>query len=356
MARSKGFQGIVGRKKASTWGTAVAAGSGDGVRVLSLVPDAATDALDDRAITGRVTMTKQYTGNRNVKVTMVTNLRYEGNTRDLAQVFGVAGVPSTVDTTGKKHVGKIADQIDGIFNTLAFEFLKDTKVAELPTVKWTKATIRGEIGGEMELQLEGIGFDYTEGSATNTTTTIDTITVPANNEIALFKHLVMRLNAQGGGALGSGDVRHISKIEIVIERMQKPVFSSEFGDKTAQPIESDFMKVTGSFTFPETKDTSPGGGQGLMSEQMTLTRYKMDINITSPNLAGSATSFFAWVFYLPDIQLQMQKGQITGPEGPEQQVNFEAHSVLAIPTGFPAGYVDAIDYENVNQDGSDALA
>lgn len=357
MARSKGFQGIVARRRATTWGTAVAGGAGHGIRVLNYDPGADLEAVDDRSISGRVTMPKQYQGNRAVGPSMSTYLRYEGNTIDLALLLGTAGVPTTVDTTAKKHVLKIADQIDGIFATHAYEFLKDTKVGEVPSVKSQRVTIRGDSDSKiLTIECAYIGDDWKDNSGVNTTTTIDTVTVPTNNECALFKQLVMRLNAQGGAGLGSSDARHISKFELVIERNFRRVVSTEFGDKTSQPIESDFMKVSGSFNFPEVKDTSPGGGQALMNEQMTLTRYKADITITSPNLAGAATQAFQYVIYLPDLQLRMGKGAIPGPEGPEQMVNFEAHSVLAIPTGFPAGYIDAVTIENYNQDANDPLA
>src|SRR5262245_14243762 len=136
MPRSKGFQGIVAREKGTTWGVATAAGSGDAIEVISCVPSGGLELIDDRQITGRVTQRRANAGIKQLTLTLMTALRYEGNGREIAYVLGTAGVPSTVDTTGKKHTFKIKDSLDGVFNTLAYENLKDTKVEECKSAKW----------------------------------------------------------------------------------------------------------------------------------------------------------------------------------------------------------------------------
>ena len=76
MARAKGFQGIVGRKKAATWGTAVAAGAGDGIEVTSCMIDGSTELIEDMQITGSVTQREAQAGNRASNVTLNTAFHF----------------------------------------------------------------------------------------------------------------------------------------------------------------------------------------------------------------------------------------------------------------------------------------
>src|SRR3990172_9315179 len=147
MARAKGFQGIVGRKKGATWGTATVPAALDGIEVVSLVPSGGAAMIEDNQITGRVTQREASAGLRNITVVLQTALRYEGNGREIAYVS-----------------------------------IKDTKVEELPSVKWNKLKISGKAGERIEIEVSGICRDWTDASASNTTTTIDSITLPANRE------------------------------------------------------------------------------------------------------------------------------------------------------------------------------
>lgn len=356
MARAKGFQGIVGRKKAATWGTAVEVGAGDGIEVLSCTPDGSTQPIEDMQITGRVTQRESSPGNRNVTAALATALRYEGNEHDIAMVMGTAGVPTTVDASAYQHALRIADQLDGLFATLAYELVKDTKVIEIPGVKWNQLTVRGRANERIQLELSGIGFDYEDASSINTTTTIDNVTLPSNREYALMSQVVASLNDQDGADFGAGDVRYITGFEIQVARALEGRVSTQFGDKPDEPIETGFAKVTGSIEFPAVQDGSPGGNLAFIADQMALTRKKAKLAITSPNLAGAATQYFQHVLWLPNLQFGEGKPGIGGPEGPTWSLPFMAYHVPTIPTGFPAGYVDALTWEAFSQLATDPLA
>lgn len=353
--RAKGFQGLVMVKKGTTWGTAVAGGAGDGLRVLSLETPGNTELIEDRSI-GSVAQLHGYGGNRTVDVTLVTNLRYEGNGRLIAGVLGTAGVPTTIDVSAKQHDYKVAEQIDGIFWALAYELVKDTKVIEVPSVKWNRLVLRARAGQACELELSGIGFDWKDDSAVNTTTTIDTVTTPTADEQALFKQAVLLANAQGGAALaGPGDGVFLASFEVTIERSLERRITTEFGDKTIQPIESDFCKVSGSLEFGEARDGT-GGNLAFMAEQMAATRKKAKLNITSPNLAGAATQKYEHVLWLPNVQFGAGKPGIPGPQGQTWTLPFQAWRVTAIPTGFPTGFTGPVSWQNFNVDAADPLA
>jgi hypothetical protein len=362
VARAKGFQGICGRKKGVTWGTAVAVGAGDGIEVLTLVPSGGTAMIEDRQLTGRVSQREASPGLRNVTVTMTTGLRYEGNGRDIAQVMGLAGVPATVDTSGRRHAFKVKDDVDDIFETLAYESIKDVKVEELPSVKWNRIVVRGRAGERVEIEVSGIASDWKDDSAVNTTATIDTVTMPSNREFAQFAQAVLLMNAQGGADFTPAtDYLEVASFEITIERALEARFgtgaAAGAADRTLEPIPpaDGFFMVSGTFEFPTLRD-GVGGNAAFLAEQMALTRKKATLTITSPNLAGSATEFFKHKLWLPNLQFGEAKVGIPGPGGPTWSIPFKAWHVTTIPTGFTAGYVDALTWENVNQDAVDPLA
>ena len=354
MARAKGFQGIVGRIKAATWGTAVECAALSGIEVTSCVIDGNTQAIEDEQITGVVTQQHADPGNRETSVSLATALRYEGNQFDVAMLMGTAGVPATVDTDARNHVLMINNDIEAIFGTLAYELIKDTMVVECPGVKWKNATFRGRSGERIGLEMAGDGFDFEPASAVNTTTTIDTVTLPTIREYALMSQAVLELNDQNGADF-SGDEVYITGFELTIDRPLRATVSTQFGDKPDNPIESGRAKVSGSFEFPAVQ-SGTGGNSDFIADQLALTRKKAKLTITSPNLAGAATQYYQWVFWLPDLTFGDGKPGIIGPEGPTWSVPFSAWSVTTIPTGFTAGYIGAVVIENFNKETADPLA
>lgn len=358
MAKAKGYQGIVALKKATTWGTAVACGALDGLEVLTVGVTANRGIIPDMSITGMVSHRQGDMGNIVVGGDIVLPMRYEGIGRLLAAVLGTAGAPSTVDTSAKKHVFKIAPSVDGIFWTLAYEILKDTTIFEFDSVKITGFSIKATIPGRIELTVHTIGRAFTDASAINTTTTIDTVTQSANLEIAQARQLVVRLNAQTGGALGASDAAYLTAFELNVERPLEADFTTEGGDKSSEPMPPSggdpFLKVTGNLTFSQYQ-TSTGGNNAFVLEQYNRTLKKMDVTLTGDNLAGAASQKYQFVLYLPMLVFGDGKPTLSaGALG--WSIPFESHHVTAIPTGFPAGYTDAITVEQYNQKAADELA
>lgn len=358
MARAKGYQGIVGIRKAGTWGTAVAAGAGHGVWATNVGVVANRGLIPQKSITGRSTQLTADKGNLDVGGPLTFPMRYEGLGLGIASLLGLAGVPATVDTTARRHVFKIGDSTDGIFWSLAYEVLKDALIYEFNTLKAIGLTVRWSIPGHVELEIRTIGHDFTDASAINTTTTIDTVTMPANAEIAQARQCVVLMNAQGGAGLAGGDAVICTGGEITIERPLQALFTSEFGDRSSEPElpagDDAFVKVTGSLSFSNLQ-SGTGGNSTFVMEQATRTRKKAIITFTGDNLAGAATQKYEHKFWLPDILFGegkpvLQAGALAW------QLPFTGHHVTAIPTGFTAGYVDAVTWENVNQIGTDVLA
>src|SRR5262245_21518471 len=107
MSIIKGVQAVAGFKKATTWGTAVALGAGNGIGLTSESISADVQLIEDEQLEGSAQQRAGEAGNRAFSGELVTGARYEGLEYMLAQVFGTAGTPVTLDTSAKKHTFKL---------------------------------------------------------------------------------------------------------------------------------------------------------------------------------------------------------------------------------------------------------
>lgn len=355
MARAKGFQGIVGWAPGTTWGTAVAAAALRGIEVKDLSVVGNRALIPDAQMTGRATARASRKGDLKVEGSLMTDLRYEGLEPLIANVLGTAGAPTTSDTSGKKHVFVLKDDLDGVFGTLAYELLKDTTVVEIPSAKIVGLTIKCAAGQSPEVEFRFVGNDYKTDSAVNTTTTIDTVTYPANREFAAFAQSVLRMNAASGGALAGSDAIFISSWEISIDRGLEGAVTTQFGDKIGEPRPTGPTKITGTIEFADLQDGT-GGNLAFIADQLAATPKKLDLTITSPTLCGSATQYYQHVLYLPCVQFGDGKPAINSWGALTWSAPFEAFHAPAVPTGFPATYDEAITWEVYSQRATDALA
>jgi hypothetical protein len=269
--------------------------------------------------------------------------------------MGTAGAPSTVDTTAKQHVLKIKADQDGIFSTLAYEYLKDTKVGEVPGLKWNKLKISGKQGERLMLEASGIGDTWTDASASNTTTTIDSITLPSNREYATFAQVAFKLNDQSAGSLAATPI-YIQGFSLELERPSESSITTERGNKSSEPIATGFMTGKLTLDFAVAQDGT-GGNVLFLAEQIAGTAKKAKIEITSTTLAGASTQFFQWLIWMPYVQfLPVAKPGPTQPGAISWSQEAELHHVGTIPTGFTAAYTDMVTIDIFSQKSADALA
>jgi hypothetical protein len=359
MARSKGHQGIFGFRPGVTWGTAAACGAGHGVRVSALMTPGNQTFGDDPTLTGRITRRPSLKHHRIVDVTLKGVLSYEGWGPLIAHLMGTAGAPTTVDTSGKQHVFVLKDDLDGIFGVIAYELTKDSKVVEVPSVKWHRLVLRGDQSKpEIEIELQGIGFDYVEDSATNTTTTIDTITYPANADtnVALFSQGTWLRNNQttGAGNLASSPL-YMAGWEITIERAIERRVTTRHGFKTDEPIATGFASVKGVWKFSLHEDGT-GGSAALTALQLAGTEQKAKLTLLGSSLAGAATVYFSHVLWFPRIRLLEGKPNVDGPGSPTWDQPWESFHAASTPGDFTSGYTGAVTWEEYSQRSGDALA
>jgi len=179
MERGKGHQSIVAFKGGgSTWGAAVECAALSGFYAEKWKAAGGPVVVADKSITGSYVDRISTVVAKRATMMFEGPLAYSGFERPVGNFFGGAGgTPATVDTSAYQHVFKFADR-DAKFGTFAYESVKDTVVTENPSAQFTKLKLSGKSEDVFRISMEGLGDDVKIDSSVNTTTTIDTVTVP----------------------------------------------------------------------------------------------------------------------------------------------------------------------------------
>jgi hypothetical protein len=116
-------------------------------------------------------------------------------------------------TSAYLHVLDLRAKSAGLFGTYATE--KHDKIHVVPSAKPYKLTFTID-AGLLKVTADFKGNNVIDNSAT--VTSLSSVTPPDKHNRALFRQLVLRMNAQSGGALGSGDEFKVKTITIEMER------------------------------------------------------------------------------------------------------------------------------------------
>lgn len=361
----KGFQSIAALKKASAWGTPVACGSLDGFLYNSIGGKPARDVIEDMSMgAGRRTAFQGYAGNYKLAPTVNMDLRYGGYNvkRWIAGILGAAGSPATADTSGKKHTLSMSADLAGIFFTLAYELEKDTEVYEYTTAKIVRMALSGGAGQALKLAftLAAHGFNQNGGSGTNTTTTIDTVTLGTDGtEEVLMSQVQFLVNAQTGADFTVpsyptlNDALVVEGFELTFDpKLRIGKYNTEYGSNEAEPIQEDHTDIRLNLKFNEY--AAGNRGKQIVVDNLAKNLKKGKITMTSPNLAGAATQYYQHKLWFPMLQYWDGAPELTDKGEPKWDATLKAHEVTSAPTGF--SYTKALTWEVFDKDSVDPLA
>jgi hypothetical protein len=356
MGDPKGFTSIAGWKKSTTWGTPVAVGASEGIRYNTMEPGASVQLLESEELSGERSRLAGDRGNILHAPTLTCEGVYEGLERLIAQAMGTAGAPSQVGSDNAyKHVFKPKNELDGIHGTLVFYLKSKPCVLEYTTAKVNGLGFSvgaGNQRAQFTFPMIAHKRNRNEGSGTNTNTTAAAITFPANRDFVNFANMAVRMNQTTAAGLASpADLIYPSEFSLTISN-QLPTddVTTRYVPYIDEPIGGNFFDVQLSMTFSKAFQNL-----AILDEMLATgaTRFKADVIFTGP--AIGATNF-KLSLYLPALQFQGDPPGIGGPDRLTETWNMKGSRVTAAPTGFPAGYTDALTIELINQRNSDALA
>lgn len=356
MARGKGHQSIVAFKGGgSTWGAAVECAALSGFYAEKWKAAGGPVVVADKSITGSYVDRISTVVAKRATMMFEGPLAYSGFERPVGNFFGGAGgTPATVDTSAYQHVFKFADR-DAKFGTFAYESVKDTVVTENPSAQFTKLKLSGKSEDVFRISMEGLGDDVKIDSSVNTTTTIDTVTVPPGGTYKVpFAQASFLLNNQTAGTLASAPV-YVSGIDLDLDNPLAPNVTTERGDKSSVFSRTENASGKLSIQFSVAANGT-GGNIALLTDRLAGTPEKAKIILTSSVLAGAATQYFQHVIWLPN--LRALEGDVLPVESAgviSWSQDYEIASISTTPTAFTSGYSDGVVWEMFSQLATDAL-
>lgn len=349
MAGGYGSQSKLALVKGSTWGTAVALGSGHRYPFVSTGLKRVIEQIADDSLLGQAERAVSWNGNEVIGPAPIVSIGdYRQHLLQAAAFMGAAGVPTTVETGVYKHVLPWTASVDGLFLSAGLD-IAGKDVHGFNSIKAMRRLIQVAAGGRMEESYEyvGRGIDKTLSSGSWTYTTDPNGT---GARLILHRHGVWRINTAAGGALGGSDKVYPTRMEIDLNRAHGYEFAQAAlmeepipGDWASLGVRLDFFAVDAALLalFLDNRDAD--------------TPMKMDAVFTYPTLLG-ATQYPHRAFYFPLLKIVDVDAPVTGPGRVSFSVSMTAHKNSAVPTGFPTGYDEAVTEEWQNGLSADPLA
>jgi hypothetical protein len=349
MAKAKGYLTRAAFKKGADWTTPVLCGAGDEIEIVSEGLTTETEFIADESLSGSVAPNPGDPGNEKNEGPITCECKYQGLEVLIAQAVGSAGAPVRQGTTlAYKHTFRLADDVEGIFGTLAL--LKTFEVWEYASAKVGGFTLTLEQNQRAKIELPFLAHrtNRNVGTGTNTPATFAAVTLPTVREFLTFAHADLRLNAQGGAALAGTDEVFISGFSLSFSRNLEGDRTTRYPIYIEEPLANGKATLEGSFSVPSYASEHAG----LMSALQTKAPQKMLLAFTGPVCDGAYP--YAFNLYLNNVQLVTGTPNVSGPGKVPLEVKFQAATAVVAPAGFPDR--QALVIEIVNRRGTNALA
>ncbi len=339
-------------RKGSSWNAAVACGASDGILIRpSHIRRDAAIGVDDSM--GSFFSTDGEPGPVRVEGDIPMYLRYDGLDLILAQAMGSAGTPVGQGMEGVyAYTYRFSPDTDGSFVTFA-KHMKNY-VEEIPSMKISGFTLKGQVGGPVELTARVTGVDKVFDSTVNTLASFAHVTCPETGNRVRFSEGIFRMNALSGPALAEGDRIYPSGFELTVRRRLKGEYTGQYRhvsgpnvqDLIDEPTNDGPPEITLRITFPRhtgAESLAILGGD---------TRQKMDVTFTGkPVLPGWPRTF---TLRFPHLQLRSvdiadEKGIIQEP------LELLVHGTPGAPAGM-AGITEPLQISGINRRSTNPLA
>ena len=355
MARGIGSAAKAAFRKQAAFITPLAVGAGHGFEYGQerIVVD--SSLILDEQITGVAMPGASLQGQQIVQgAVQGIDAQYEQNVvfTMLAMVFGTAGAPATVQTTGKKHTLKLAPDNYGLYGTLVID--KTVAVHEVIGFKPMGFTLTVRANEVVGLEIRGIAYKLDPASAVNTSGTFASVTFPATRLKVPFKDCQFYMNkdtdAQLDVTLPSPDQICISDFSIEVDRSFEAQVTTCGALFTDEPPTNGFVRPKGSMTFPVYETANhPFFRDGVKDKQ----KYKAILDIQSGVLVGAGPATYAITLYLPLLQFDAGMPNVTGSGKIPFAPSFTCARAVSTPAGMPDVNIAA---ELINAFATDLLA
>jgi hypothetical protein len=315
---------------ATTFGTAVAGGAGDKYEG-QVSWDEGTESLRDNPIGSGADMDNASTqGATSPSVTLTGKARYENaNTAAIALMFGADSIMN-LGNGAFVHSFLYEANRTRSYMTIAFDALAGSTI-ELASCMPTRLTRRFEnFPAYVEEVLEFVGNAVTYGSATNTSSSLDSATVAGTKRIVAKPADKFRINGFTAEALSDTYKQNIISAEVVYEYPLEFVreMKNSAGNGIPRSNGDPPFTVTLSLTYRSMDDHQ----FSVFKNAAADTQYKADITITGDLIGGS--NYYSQQLFFPLLQVtgDPQYDLEGGGENPVT-ITFKALHAPSIPSG-----------------------
>ncbi|GAB4486017.1 MAG: hypothetical protein OHK006_13200 [Thermodesulfovibrionales bacterium] len=345
MASATGSEIKAAVKKASAWGTAVAVGANNGllIRPSNIKKDRPSE-IDDSL--GLYFPKDSDIGEIKAEGSVEAWLRYDSLDLMIALAMGATGGAPTQQGATPAYAQKftLANTLDGLFATFCIN--NQINIDECPSLKVTGFTIKGEVGKALSITFDVVAIDKITGSVTNTLVTFANVTYFETANRVLYSQGVIRMNAQSGGALGSGDTIYPRSFELSFKRKMSGVYGAGSFDKIDEPTNDGLPEVKLKLEFP--RYTSAG----YFTDWDANAAKKLDMTFTGGLIAS--TYYRTFKISLPNLKfagvdLPIEQGILKHP------VEFNCLACDAAPTGM-SGITLPFQIDVINRQSTNVLA
>lgn len=314
----------IGMAKATTWGTPVVPGAGEGIFVLTHTTPKGDvnlitneDEFDhDMATAVHPMEFPEATGSMSLR------FYFEGLERILAALFGYYKAGTPPESGVVKHEFRWNPVIGSIFFTIGWDEGDEAKVVNSAKIKAGKiyfdqgARIDFNYGGDKVAVLSA-----SEGS-------LASLSYPSTGK-GIFKllHTTIWANAQGGADFGNGDLLYPNGISIEPIRGYQPQPVVAGADAIGEHLEPDTPQFLITLNFPKKDSTN----EGFISDHQLGALKKLRIKMEGPNITGKTSKYT----YFLDIPMAMVvEAPEYSQESPEPvSVKFKVMRAASAPTG-----------------------
>lgn len=319
---------ILGGAKATTWRTGVSVNSANaGLLIKSESIGAKAPQFQDDDSLGSPDILFTYKTLESCSGNLDAYARYEGLDLLFAMALGAADSPVQGDGTAYYNTYSCADEIAGLFATLAMKKAGTSHgVWEIPSAKIHGFTIKGQVGQLCTVTFNLMGNKIETTSPVNTT--LASVTPRTKGNVIKFDTLTrFRMNSQSGAALANSDAIYPFSFEITYNRPHEDNFEASYTD-ASEPVQSGFADASIRLAFDKYNlDT-------FMDAIEADTDQKMDIEFLGDVISG------AWRYTmrldLPKVKWRSAESPVSGPGKIPHNVEGRLLAVASAPTGMTA--------------------
>ena len=333
MAIALGQNAGLARKKGATWGTQPSDPTTNALfPFVTLDMQKTVESLPNEAKNDTAMRQASDEGVSRVEGSFSRYAHYQGSELPLALTLGTAGVPAQIGSTDYYvHRFTVNKSLQGVFGA-AFVDL-ETNIEEFDSLKFNSVTIAGDRGsGRVTTSYEVMGRDVnTGGDITwgNLTENADAV----NNHV-LWNHLLFYENDQSAGAVTGGTAINLQSFSITFANNCAEHFTN--AGKRLEPVRSNYLDVTGSFTLDTYEDTT------LVADITARTLKKLGFVFTS----GS----YAFKIFVPACRFSGSLPGVSDAGRISQTIAFTAEKCSSNPTDMLSTmpYIDIFSQDTGN--------